>query len=258
MAPLSSMLLAPALLATPSARIHSLQAAASINNANTKILHLIRHAEGTHNVEKDYKSPANLDAALTPQGEWQCREFSSRHKKNLENVECVITSPMTRTIQTAELCFKDVLSSKRRGNKVLPFIACEEWRETVNYLCDVRRPTSTLKENFPLIDFDFVEHEHDPIWAYYEARYGSQDDFRKHRESHDLDFLEKRARAALEFVKGMKEKEIGIVSHSAFYMHMFSTFAGGRVVAYGDEEAEKLMSEKFENCEIRSLVFEFL
>ncbi|MCL7041721.1 hypothetical protein MKW94_018644, partial [Papaver nudicaule] len=74
----------------------------------TKTLHLVRHAQGVHNVEgeKDfsaYKSEDFFDAQLTPLG-WQ--QVDNLHKHVHESglakkVELVIVSPMLRTLQTA-------------------------------------------------------------------------------------------------------------------------------------------------------------
>lgn len=42
---------------------------------NVKLMYMVRHAEGTHNVNRDYKSIEHLDARLTPLGKIQCQEL---------------------------------------------------------------------------------------------------------------------------------------------------------------------------------------
>ena len=42
---------------------------------NVKLVYIIRHAEGTHNIRGDYKSVENFDARLTPLGESQCKKL---------------------------------------------------------------------------------------------------------------------------------------------------------------------------------------
>jgi broad specificity phosphatase PhoE len=159
-------------------------------------IHIVRHAEGYHNVEKDYKTQKNRDARLTPKGTDQCAALahyvrdhyhqlfyhqeppppppddtkgssssgplpssssgpspsssttttkSSRRSTNI----LVVTSTLTRCIQTALLAFPDLAATATN----VPFVAHEGIRETVNYECDVRRSLSTLAKEFPRIDF---------------------------------------------------------------------------------------------------------
>jgi hypothetical protein len=83
----------------------------SLNNKNnvhrsptSKIVHLVRHAKGTHNLnEEESKLPAHFDATLTAKGIDQCNRLA-RHTKNLE-VEAVLVSPLTRCLETARLSF---------------------------------------------------------------------------------------------------------------------------------------------------------
>lgn len=70
-----------------------------------KVIYMIRHAEGTHNlVENHYDDPNQMDARLTPRGQHQCATLqqqllalrSSRRKRRRSN-----SSPSTRTTGTA-------------------------------------------------------------------------------------------------------------------------------------------------------------
>lgn len=241
---------------------------------NLRIIHLVRHAEGYHNVNKDYKNPAHIDAELTPKGIEQCQLLSKRLAKSSEecdtfnalyDVECIISSPMRRALQTAQHSFEHKLQLQLRlddetddiqHNSPIPFVACEDWRETVNYLCDQRLSSNALKSSFPFVDFDHIQHEIDPIWAKYESRFGSHTMYTKGRESIDDEGLVQRATRAWEFIQKRKEHNIAVVSHSAFFMHVFTRPELG-IVQYEDEDVETLMTEKsFENCEMRSVAFE--
>lgn len=70
------------------------------------MLHLIRHGEGFHNVagHKDpemYKSFEFEDAHLTPKG-WQQALALNKHIKAVGlKVDVVVSSPLTRTLETA-------------------------------------------------------------------------------------------------------------------------------------------------------------
>lgn len=224
---------------------------------NLRIIHFIRPAEGYHNINRDYKNPLHIDAELTPNGIAQCEILSTKLQQDDVSVDCIISSPMRRTLQTASFSFQHLIQNQTTS---VPIVACEHWRETVNYLCDVRLTKSDLIKIFETyvahIDFSAIEHEHDPIWKKYEKRYGSHDTFTKHRESDDDDHLTERSRLAWKFIadRPSQEKSIAVVSHSAFLMHVFTRLG---LVQYQDEHVEELMtSSRFDNCEMRSVAFD--
>jgi len=226
---------------------------------NLRIVHFIRHAEGYHNINKDYKNPLHIDAELTPNGIVQCENLGAKLKKAGIKVDCIISSPMRRALQTASYSFRNMIDNETSS---VPIIACEHWRETVNYVCDVRLAKSDLMKTFEtdevLIDFSAIEHEHDPIWEKYEQHYGPHDIFTQHRESNDDDHLSKRAILAWKFIadRPVHEKSIAVVSHSAFFMHVFTRLG---LIQYQDQHAEELMtSSRFDNCEMRSVAFDVI
>ena len=51
------------------------------------MIHFIRHAEGYHNVNQDYKNPAHIDAQLTPRGIHQCHALSQQLQLKLQQSE---------------------------------------------------------------------------------------------------------------------------------------------------------------------------
>jgi broad specificity phosphatase PhoE len=243
-------------LKSPAVRFHSLNSV-EVARKNLRVLHIVRHAQGYHNVNQDYKNEKFKDAELTEYGIQQCKELSQRLKDENLHVECIISSPMRRALQTAYYSFEHVWKNEKNIDQLedVPFVACENWRETVNYVCDVRYPRSRLKNDFPYVNFDNIEHEEDPIWNYYEAKYGSLEEYTKHRESGDDEGLAKRARLAWSTIAERPENSLAVVSHSAFFMHMFTRPELG-IVSYEDHEVETLMTTGFENCEIRSVAFE--
>lgn len=276
----------PATSEPAAARLFSLHAAPP----TAKILHLIRHAEGTHNVSPDaHKTPLHWDAKLTERGLTQCRELAGRRI----HVDCVVVSPMTRCLQTAVYalphCYyggpHDVRTENNENNGAsgssidamdgssnrqtstapagqrtrVPFVAHEAWRETVNFLCDSRRPLTDLRDEFPRVDFDSIQSEHDPIWSNYESQYGAYDEFDELRESRDGAHLAKRAREAWTVLADRPERNLALVGHSAFFMHMFTPYLEEMMglVEYHDEEVRELMmGSGFDNCELRSVAFE--
>ena len=256
-------------------------------------LHFLRHAEGTHNVSREYNDPKHKDARLTYFGIQQCEKFAKAHPMLLEKKSkskkkmTVATSPMTRCVQTARLCF-----DKESHMITEKYVALEELRETVNYQCDIRRTTSELKEEFGAsVDFSRLENdEEDPLWQYWIERCGSEEEHTMHRESASLYKCADRARKFFEWVVEKKadteeEEEIIVSSHSAFlrcvfnYGHTqekFEYHMGGseqvfddredktnnvKVVQYLPEDGdafEEYMRRDYENCELRSAVLEIL
>ncbi|KAL3788205.1 hypothetical protein HJC23_004672 [Cyclotella cryptica] len=241
---------------------------------SSKILHLVRHAEGTHNLcEIESKKPIHLDARLTQRGVEQCLKLSS-HTKNLR-VEAVLVSPMTRCLQTATLAFPHIYGPVNTSSKNIvydseeeldgfdasvPFIAYEEWRETVNLLCDSRRPIHILQSEYPHVNFQFISDDHDPLWSYYEKIFGSHDSHFSRRESGDPSGLYNRVHSAWRVLPNRPEKEIALVGHSAFFMHMFTPLFDELhgVVRYEDKQVKDLMTAaKFDNCELRTVVVDY-
>jgi len=228
----------------------------SINSGHTsqtsKIVHFIRHAEGTHNLnEEESKLPIHFDAQLTSKGIEQCRQLS-RYTKDI-NLDSILVSPTTRTLQTAQHSFPHLYNE----DSSIPFIATEEWRETVNYLCDARGSKTSLVKSFPRVNFDNISHEEDPIWKHYEGKYGCYKTHTKTRESGDKIGLYQRSHNAWRTLMSRSEKNIAIVSHSAFFMHNFICQYAEleSIVEYMDDEVKELMSSKrFDNCELRSVV----
>lgn len=250
------------------------------SNSIYKRIHFIRHAEGTHNVGSDPTvGHTHLDAPLTKLGIEQCIHLNKNYiQKNTlftKDLQCVVVSPMTRAIQTAQLCFETNNNNDddtdASSSSSLPFVACEYWRETVNFLCDKRRDITILQKEFPKVDFSFILNDtntnnnnnnnniEDPLWKKYEKIYGSHTDFTQLRESKDAISLRARAQKAWEFLAYEREEtEIAVVAHSAFFMHMFDPQFPELedVIEYCDDDVEALMRPRFSNCELRSLFLE--
>ncbi len=247
------MLSTAAAYASPAVSLFSVNSA--YQSSTSKILHLIRHAEGTHNLnEEQSKLPLHFDAKLTEKGVNQCNELA-KQTKDL-NVDAIIVSPLTRTLDTAILSFPHLYGDNKNSKKTVPFIAHEEWRETVNFLCDARRPTAVLQQQYPHVCFNNLANDpDDPIWAHYESIFGDHSAHLSKRESDDPISLYNRTHSAWKVLLNRPEKNIALVGHSAFFMHMFTPLFEelNGVVRYEDVSVAELMSSRFGNCEIRSV-----
>ncbi|CAM0908050.1 unnamed protein product [Alopecurus aequalis] len=227
-----------------------------------KTIHLVRHAQGFHNVEGDkdptaLMSPALLDAQITPSGWAQVDRLRDHVTKCgiAKKIELVIVSPLLRTMQTAvgvfgggnctdgvsvsPLMVEDAGHSGRLAISSLnspPFLAVEACRESSGlYPCDKRSSITKYRTLFPAIDFSLIENDEDVLWV---------PDVREANES-----VAARGMKFIDWLWTREEKEIAIVSHSGFLHHTLSM--------YGKEchptVAEEL-GKRFSNCELRSMV----
>lgn len=110
---------------------------------NGKVLHFVRHAQGYHNVDKRPIQQQDADASLTKEGVEQCRRLQ-RAVAELQP-DLIVSSPLTRTLQTASLVFEEQIAAG------VQLIALEAFRETVNFRCDTRRDLSLIKPEFPQV-----------------------------------------------------------------------------------------------------------
>ncbi|KAG7649952.1 Histidine phosphatase superfamily clade-1 [Arabidopsis thaliana x Arabidopsis arenosa] len=227
-----------------------------------KTIHLVRHAQGIHNVEgeknhKAYLSEDLFDAHLTPLG-WQQVDNLHKHVKasGISNsIELVVVSPLLRTLQTAVGTFggegyKDgvntpLLMTAGAGNSdrpaisslnCPPFIVVESCREHLGvHPCDRRSNITKYRELFPAIDFSLIETDVDVLW---------KPDIRE--EDQDI---AARGVKFFNWLSTRKEKEIAVVTHSGFLYQTLNSFGNDC-----DPSVKNEISKKFVNCELRSFV----
>ena len=256
----------------------------------TKVVHFIRHAQGTHNVNKEYRDVRHIDARLTEHGEKQCQTLAQaiqQHKDSdtsetvkhnlasvLHDTELIVTSPLTRCIQTTLLTMDPVIATRD-----VPIVAHENIRETVNFNCDRRRHLSEVAQDFPQINFGHMIHDHDAIWESYQERLGSHEEFLDHRESAELHVVADRGRDFLQWLAQQDQDHVVICSHCAYSRCLLNFGHEGKpptsveqaldtrgpdaidvpVVRYcGDQDDfEDSIRKDFDNCELRSVVLAF-
>ena len=143
---------------------------------NVKLIHIVRHSQTMANVDDSLKrDPRGIDTRLSEEGHQQCMEL----QKVLADLrpQIVVSSPMTRTLQTAHIVGSSWLSAGT------PVVALEAMREACNFLCDTRRPISAIAAEFPTVDFSACTQEQDETWAYYERMHGSQEAYTELRKT---------------------------------------------------------------------------
>jgi broad specificity phosphatase PhoE len=167
-----------------------------------KVLFLGRHGQGWHNVaESKYGTKAWdcywalldgadgitwSDANLTSLGQQQARDANALWKEKLpEGIpppETYYVSPLTRTIQTADLSFEGL---DLPGDKPYKPLIKELLREALGvHTCDRRATASHIKETFPHVTLEPGFSEADLLW---EADYREPRGPRKYRLAQLLD-----------------------------------------------------------------------
>ncbi|XVF36534.1 hypothetical protein REPUB_Repub19eG0066100 [Reevesia pubescens] len=206
-----------------------------------KTLHLVRHAQGIHNVagEKDhdaYLSKELFDAHLTPLG-WQQKFW---HYRTMQTAVGVFGGEGYKNgIDIPPLMMENAGESHRPAISSLncpPFVAVELCREHLGvYPCDRRKSISEYQPIFPAIDFSLIESDEDVLW-----------------EANTREKNEEVAVRGMKFLNWLwtrKEKEIAIVTHSGFLYHTLSAFGNDCHPSVKTE-----ICKHFANCELRSVV----
>ncbi|MFQ6671428.1 hypothetical protein Gotur_035969 [Gossypium turneri] len=154
-------------------------AAAPYHSNQKLVIHLIRHAHGLHNLESErHRDPLKriqyADPELSPLGWQQVREQRKDLSASglLERIELVVTSPLTRTLQTSVGIFGSPLKDEntvgngyQNGIKTPifnhpPIIASELCRERLSKGRS-RGTISQCRSRFPQVDFSLAN---DILW----------------------------------------------------------------------------------------------
>lgn len=159
-------------------------------------IYLIRHAQSEFNAAfaLDASDPMIFDAPLSPLGTQQAIEARA-HISELD-IEQLIVSPMTRTLQTASLIFED--NHPISINAVI--------REQLSHSCDVGSAPQQLMQEYPHLDFSHLEE----CWWHN----GEKNEHGFSIESRDL--LEKRAEQFIDYLLANKTRSTAIVTHGNF------------------------------------------
>ncbi|XP_024040383.1 phosphoglycerate mutase-like protein 1 isoform X2 [Citrus clementina] len=213
---------------------------------NCKILHMVRHGQGVHNVEAE----KNIDALLSPElfdspisalGWQQVADLRKYvHATGLlKRIDLVVTSPLLRTMQTAVGVFGSEGADAGFNSNCPPIVAHELCRDRLGLRpCDQRRSVSECRSLFPEIDFSLasMESEEDDMW-YPEAREPYED-------------IEARGIEFLKWLWTRPEKEIAIVSHGVVLQHFLYVLENDSA----DPSVKTGLCRRFNNCELRSVV----
>ncbi len=169
-----------------------------------KAVFCIRHGESTFNAA--YRAtgvdPFHPDAPLTEEGHRQVQE--ARAVVRDIPVELVVTSPLTRALQTTTGLFAD--------HPARPTVLVEALhREHGGSSCDIGRPPALLAAEFPHFTLDHLPD----VWWHDE---GEPD--RNGICYEPIERLQERVDAFRGWLRARPERTIAIVGHGTFFFHL--------------------------------------
>lgn len=181
----------------------------------TKTVHCIRHGQSTFNAAfaLNRVDPLHWDAPLTELGQQQAREAAAQ----LRDIpfELIVTSPLTRAIQTTLGLFGDHPSADRIRVESLH-------REHLASSCDVGRAPALLLQDFPQLAFDHLED----VWWHREG----EPDERGFVIEPDETLLE-RVEHFRGWLAARPERLIAVVGHGTFFYHLTGRFLNNCEIA---------------------------
>jgi broad specificity phosphatase PhoE len=217
-------------------------------------LHLVRHGQGFHNLLGDeyrargvqfssrgddtssnnpYVRKEVWDPPLTTLGREQAKAL--RPLVRSLTPELVLASPMSRAALTAILAFEDKLGT-------VPFIAHEGLREMMGvHTCDARNPLADVRRDFPQLCLSELEKQGVP----------EIDDFNP-TEREDSKAVCARAHDLLLWLRARSEREVALVTHSAFLFTMLNAVVESDAAAAGEG-----IRAWFETGELRTIDIAF-
>ena len=192
----------------------------------SKSLYLIRHGHSLHNElfhkigVQAFRIPLTIDSPLTNEGHLQSIELGQSWQ-NKKEIELVLVSPLTRTLETCMNIF---------GDTEIPIISQEFLREYPigEDTCNKRSSLSLLKNRFPKIEFQ-LDVDQDTLWT------------EDHREN--MIELEQRLEKMITYLQKRPEKNIAIVGHSSFFGQFKDNHIG--YIENGDEELKHCYPYEF-------------
>lgn len=158
------------------------------------------------------------DPKLTKKG-WEQAEQRRQQLQEEQppfHIDAVVSSPFRRTLQTA---YGTIPHLHARGSRQVSVVATDLLRESIhNFTCDGRSRVSTLRQEFPAVDFQEVSEEDVLFWTGKE-----QDAVGRAR-------LRQRTLEAAKWIlsRPSSERSIAVVSHRHFLDAFIFHLTGGK------------------------------
>lgn len=173
------------------------------------IVHCIRHGQSTFNAHCDtltpgaaWADPLHFDARLSDLGHRQVIETAPKVRDMAYDL--IVTSPLTRAVQTTLGIFKDHPAAARIR------VECRH-RERLENSCDVGRSPALLSQEFPGLAFDHLAE----VWWH---REGEPDE--RGFVVEPVETLASRVASFREWLAVRPERRIAVVGHGTFFYHL--------------------------------------
>ncbi|KAK3117001.1 hypothetical protein LTR53_002083 [Teratosphaeriaceae sp. CCFEE 6253] len=177
---------------------------------------LTRHAQAEHNVTFDWSI---RDAPLTPLGIKQAASLAPKVAHLQAEVDLLVTSPLTRTIQTTRRGWAPALQRLGLANVIL----FPQAQEVNDYPCDTGRPRAEIEGEAEFAGFDLA-----PLTDDWTSKRGFWAD--------DDETVAERARWVRRWLRARPEKTIVLVAHGDILRRI--TAGPGGPSGYGWNNAE--------------------
>jgi broad specificity phosphatase PhoE len=203
-------------------------------------IHCIRHGQGFHNLGAGfYDLP---DPLLTPEGEAQCRALQHTAFRDLNTIDLIVSSPMSRALQSASIIFEPLLHE----DPTRKIVAVPDAQETSDDQCDIGSDPDLLKrrcqEHNWSVDLSLTKDGWND--KSFRSPYSPSSIAITRRARATRRFLRKQAQALLR--TGAQNINIALVAHGGFMHYLTEDW----------EDADKRPGTGWINCEVRSYVFE--
>lgn len=174
-------------------------------------VHLIRHAEALHNVNKDF---SRLDPELTTLGKQQAAALIDKFPYT-GDVGLVISSPLRSTIQTTLLAFPNALNKRyydpASGKGVdggAQLILDPELQERSALRIDTGSGREVLEKEFPELEFGSLAEG----WTIKEGAYAADDETAEKRAARVRSGLKERVKE----LGGKERKDVVVATYGVF------------------------------------------
>ena len=185
----------------------------------------VRHAVAKHNFRgANLEDPSLFDPPLISSGKVSSLQAGEsirvwwKTTQGGEKIDLVLTSPLSRCLQTAALAFMPGDDYEA----YTPFLCFENLREATGlHYPDQRRSKSVLMKHWPMVQFEDRMSECDNLWSEH-----NREDFRS---------LQSRITEFVKDLSRMKEENIVVVTHGVWIetlirMYCPQVLSGGRRV----------------------------